>query len=104
MFRAVSVKHHQHSNKGRVDFRIRNDIKSFLNFYFQAAVVGRLCKALPTGLNDGLLCARGIQKDGGFTGSCKGDSGGPLIGYGLEDKKTLIGIVSGKIFHLYGVD
>ena len=63
--------------------------------------MGQLCKALPTGLNDGFLCARGIQSEedpGIFSGSCKGDSGGPLIGDGVEDKRTLIGIVSGNIF------
>ena len=61
-------------------------------------IVSELCKALPSGLNDGLLCARGIQSDEDpelFSGSCKGDSGGPLIGNGIEDKRTLIGIVSG---------
>ena len=69
-------------------------------FYLQAVkvnIVGQLCEALPTGLNDGFLCAQGIMNDEGvFSGSCKGDSGGPLIGDGLEDKRTLIGIVSGK--------
>ena len=68
-------------------------------FYLQATIVGQLCQALPTGLNDGFLCARGIMDDEDptlFSGSCKGDSGGPLIGDGLEDKRTLIGIVSGK--------
>ena len=64
----------------------------------QEAVVRPLCKALPTGLNDGLLCARGIPKDEGFTGSCKGDSGGPLIGDGLEDKRHLLGLSQVKYF------
>ena len=71
-------------------------------FYLQATITGQLCKALPTGLNDGFLCARGIESDdtpGLFSGSCKGDSGGPLIGDGLEDKRTLIGIVSGVCSH-----
>ena len=39
--------------------------------------MGQLCKALPTGLNDGFLCARGIQSEEDpelFSGSCKGDS------------------------------
>lgn len=66
----------------------------------KATIVGQLCKALPTGLNDGFLCARGIMSDEDpelFSGSCKGDSGGPLIGDGLEDKRTLIGIVSGGL-------
>ena len=35
-----------------------------------------------------------------FSGSCKGDSGGPLIGDGKEDKRTLIGIVSGDILSI----
>ena len=75
-----------------------------MSFDLQATIVGQLCKALPTGLNDGFLCAQGIQSDDDpnlFSGSCKGDSGGPLIGDGLEDKRTLIGIVSGNIISIY---
>ena len=65
----------------------------------QESIESKLCKALPSGLNDGLLCARGIQSEENsklFSGSCQGDSGGPLIGDGVEDKRTLIGIVSGE--------
>ena len=68
----------------------------------QESLVRQLCDALPTGLNDGFLCARGIQSKEDpnlFSGSCKGDSGGPLIGDGIGDKRTLIGIVSGKYIH-----
>ena len=64
-------------------------------------VIGQLCKALPTGLNDGLLCAQGIQSKEDpelFSGACKHDSGGPLIGDGIDDESTLIGVISGKIF------
>merc|ERR1712058_201346 len=53
--------------------------------------------ALENGLNFGLLCAQGmIRNINGkdvFTGSCKGDSGGPLKS-ALREKDTLIGIVS----------
>ena len=68
-------------------------------FVLQATIVHELCKALPAGLDDGFLCARGIVSDEDpelVSGSCMGDSGGPLIGDGLDDKRTLIGIVSGK--------
>ena len=67
--------------------------------YMQESLVRQLCEALPTGLNDGFLCAQGIQSKENpklFSGSCQGDSGGPLIGDGVEDKRTLIGIVSGE--------
>ena len=70
----------------------------------QNKVVGLLCDALPNGLNDGVLCAQGIQGDEDpkvFTGSCRGDSGGPLISDGPEDKRTLVGIVSGRIKYMF---
>jgi len=77
--------------------QFESNITNTLN---KATILTQLCKALPTGLNDGFLCAQGIQSDEDpllFSGSCKGDSGGPLIGNGLEDKRTLIGIVSGGL-------
>ena len=38
-----------------------------------------------------------MNKKGVFSGSCKGDSGGPLTAQDKNDKRTLIGIVSGGI-------
>ena len=70
--------------------------KNITAYKYKAAVSQKLCKALPFGLNDALLCAQGIQnQDGVFSGSCKGDSGGPMTAQDDENKKTLIGIVSG---------
>merc|ERR1711902_331753 len=59
----------------------------------------KILKALPLGLDYGLMCAQGIYKadKGIYTGSCKGDSGGPLTQRDEEDRTTLIGIVSGGI-------
>jgi len=57
-----------------------------------------LCKYLPMGINDGFLGAKGILNEQGiFTGSCNGDSGGPLMAQNEDDRRTLIGIVSGGI-------
>jgi len=59
---------------------------------------GKIKKALPQGLNYGLLCAQGEMTDtGDFKGSCKGDSGGPLTVRNPEDRTTLVGIVSGGV-------
>jgi len=77
--------------------QFKSNITDTLN---KQKIVRPLCKALPFGLNDNFLCARGIQSEDEpdlFSGSCKGDSGGPLIGDGIEDKRTLIGIVSGGL-------
>ena len=55
---------------------------------------------LPYGLNYGMFCAQGLQnKEGVFSGACKGDSGGPLqtVDMNNEDRTTLLGIVSGGI-------
>merc|ERR1712226_230706 len=59
----------------------------------------KILQALPLGLNYGLLCAQGIFKEDKniYTGSCKGDSGGPLTQRDEKDRTTLIGIVSGGI-------
>ena len=47
-------------------------------------------------MNDGFLGAKGILNERGvFTGSCIGDSGGPLMAQNEDDRRTLIGIVSG---------
>jgi len=93
---AGDQRHHHHNNKQCLE-QFESNITDTIN---KGAIVGQLCKALPTGLNDGFLCARGIQSEEDpelFSGSCKGDSGGPLIGDGVEDKRTLIGIVSGGL-------
>jgi len=57
----------------------------------------KITKALPYGLDYGLLCAKGIMKGDAYTGACKGDSGGPLSQEDEEGRRTLIGIVSGGI-------
>merc|ERR1712110_1096277 len=85
-------------NNQQCSQQFESNITDTLDKAVQVNIVGQLCEALPTGLNDGFLCAQGIMNDEGvFSGSCKGDSGGPLIGDGLEDKRTLIGIVSGGL-------
>ena len=63
------------------------------------AIKRQIDTALPNGLNYGFLCAQGKMRpsDGVFSGSCKGDSGGPLTAQDKDDKKTLVGIVSGGI-------
>ena len=62
------------------------------------AIKRQIDTALPNGLNYGFLCAQGkMNKKGVFSGSCKGDSGGPLTAQDKNDKRTLIGIVSGGI-------
>ena len=60
-------------------------------------VRNKVKKALPGGLT-GMFCSQGEQNEEGvFAATCPGDSGGPLITRDLEreERKTLIGIVSG---------
>ena len=58
----------------------------------------KILKALPVGLEYGIICAEGIynEEKGIYSGSCKGDSGGPLTQVD-SGRTTLIGIVSGGI-------
>jgi len=56
-------------------------------------------KALPYGLDLGLMCSAGIYDEDAkeYSGACKGDSGGPLTQVDGEGKSTLVGIVSGGL-------
>ena len=73
------------------------DYNSTLN----KAIKKQINKALDNGLNYGFLCVQGFPSKDGKTisGSCKGDSGGPLTAGSrfADDPQTLIGIVSGGI-------
>jgi len=56
------------------------------------------CETLPMGINDGILSSQGILDDEGiFTGACAGDSGRPLMVQNEDDRRSIIGIVSGGI-------
>jgi len=59
----------------------------------------KMKKALPQGLDYGLLCAKGERVPGTdiYKGSCRGDSGGPLTTRDEQNRVTLAGIVSGGL-------
>ena len=59
----------------------------------------QLVNSIPLGLEYGMMCTQGIfnPKTKQTTGSCKGDSGGPLFQEGINERRTLIGIVSGSV-------
>ena len=81
---------------------ISNELcKEYFNYNstVDKAIKRKIDTALPNGLNYGFLCAQGKMRasDGAFSGSCKGDGGGPLTVQDKDDKKTLVGIVSGGI-------
>ena len=64
------------------------------------SVRNKLRTALPKGIMGlGLFCTQGEKDEvtGKFDGSCRGDSGGPLLTSdpGNEARQTLIGVVSG---------
>ena len=58
----------------------------------------QLVKSIPLGLEYGMMCTQGIYnpETNQTTGSCSGDSGGPVFQGGINQRKTLIGIVSGS--------
>ena len=55
----------------------------------------RLEEALPLGITPGILCSQGTPVGEVFSGTCRGDSGGPLKIKNSGDRDTLIGIISG---------
>ena len=59
----------------------------------------QLVKSIPLGLEYGMMCTQGIYNPETkiTTGSCKGDSGGPVFQGGINQRNTLIGIVSGSL-------
>ena len=74
--------------------RLQHNISSDPN---KITIQELLCNDLPNGINDQFLCATGIynEEKGIFSGSCKGDSGGPLYVDDSSGKRTFAGIVSG---------
>jgi len=74
--------------------------KEYLNFNAtdNKIVREKIDKALPHGLDYGLLCAQGAMNEKGiFKGSCKGDSGGPMTTPNDDGRTTLVGIILGGI-------
>jgi len=79
-----------------------NDCKKALRYNTSenSLVRKQIDEALPQGLNYGLVCAQGRKrrnKNGEFTGACKGDPSGPLYTKDDKDRTTLVGIISGGI-------
>ena len=73
--------------------------KEYLNFNATNKIVKeKIDKALPHGLDYGLLCAQGAMNEKGiFKGPCKGDSGGPMTTTNDDGRNTLVGIILGGI-------
>ena len=93
------------SPKGKAK-HISNDLcKEYLNYnisketYKKNTIKSQIKNALPSGLDYGLMCAIGVYDEvtNRFTGPCKGDSGGSLVIWDKNERKTLTGIVSGGI-------
>ena len=59
----------------------------------------QIARSIPLGLEYGMMCTQGIYnpETKQTTGTCKGDSGGPLLQEGIDRRTTLIGIVSGAV-------
>ena len=68
------------------------------NSSLNSKVKEKINGALANGIDYGLLCGQGLYNEErqAFSGSCKGDSGGPLK-TSFNERDTLIGIVSGGV-------
>jgi len=69
------------------------------NISTDPSIFRKLLQSIPLGLEDGMMCTQGIYNPSTkkTTGTCKGDSGGPLFLEGGQRRKTLVGIVSGGV-------
>ena len=69
------------------------------NISTDPSIFRKLLQSIPLGLEDGMMCTQGIYNPSTkkTTGTCKGDSGGPLFLEGSKRRKTLVGIVSGGV-------